>query len=98
MEKRTQKRMKTHQLAKVCGKTAVINNISATGMQVSTPLLPKTRTVDICLDAPDEEIILIGTVKWFERKNTLNHLHRLGITVKNAPPEFYQMVESLNRN
>lgn len=98
MEKRINKRVKTHQLARICGKMGVINNISNSGLHVSTSILPKTRKVDICFETPAEEIVILGTVKWFQRKNSLHHLNQLGIVVKNAPPEFYEMVDQLGKN
>ncbi len=95
MDKRNDKRVKTHQLARVCGKMGVVNNISGHGLQIATALLPKSRKVDVCFDAFGEEITVLGTVQWFRRKNSLQELNQLGIVVKNAPAQYFQFVESL---
>lgn len=95
MDKRNNKRVKTHQLVRVCGKMGVVNNISGSGLQVATALLPKSRKVDVCFDAFGEEITVLGTVQWFRRKTSLQELNQLGIIVKNAPSQYYQFVDSL---
>jgi hypothetical protein len=95
MDKRNAKRIKTHQLARVCGKMGVVNNISGNGLQIATALLPPTRKVDIAFEAFGEEITVLGTVQWFRRKNSLQDLHQLGIIVKNAPAQYYQFIDSL---
>jgi hypothetical protein len=95
MDKRNTKRIKTHQLARVCGKMGVVNNISGTGLQVATALLPSTRKVDISFEVFGEEITVLGTVQWFRRKTSLQDLHQLGVVVKTAPSQYYQFVDSL---
>ncbi|MCU0289533.1 MAG: hypothetical protein MUF15_24455 [Acidobacteria bacterium] len=95
MDKRANKRIKIHQLARVCGKMGVMNNISLDGLEVSTSLLPKTRKIDICFEVFGEEIKILGLVQWFRRKNSIKSLNELGIQVKEAPPQYYQFVSSL---
>jgi len=95
MDKRNNKRVKTHQLVRVCGKMGVVNNISDNGLQVATALLPKSRKVDVSFEAFGEEITVLGTVQWFRRKSSLQELNQLGIIVKNAPSQYYRFVDSL---
>jgi threonine dehydrogenase-like Zn-dependent dehydrogenase len=95
MDKRTNTRVKTHQLARVCGKMGVVNNMSLKGLQVATALLPKTRKVDVSFEALGKEITVNGTVQWFRRKTSVNSLNQLGIVVKDAPIQYYQMLERL---
>jgi len=96
MDKRRKKRIKIHQLARVGGKMGVMNNVSNEGLQVSTALLPENRKIDICFEAFGEEITVRGVVQWFRRKTSLQSLHELGVIVKDAPPRYYQYVESLD--
>lgn len=95
MDKRINTRVRTHQLARICGKMGVVNNMSLRGLQVATALLPKTRKVDVSFEAQGKEITINGTVQWFRRKTSVNSLNQLGIVVKDAPIQYYQMLERL---
>ena len=95
MEKRVSKRVKTHQLARVCGKMGVVHNLSSRGLEVSTAFLPKSRKIDISFDISGKEVTITGTVQWLRRKNSLRSLNQLGIFVKDAPIQYYQFVDSL---
>lgn len=73
-----------------------MNNVSKEGLQVSTALLPETRKIDICFDVLGEEITVRGVVQWFRRKTSLQSLHELGVIIKEAPPRYFQYVQSLD--
>lgn len=98
MDKRLSKRVKTHQLARVCGKIGVVHNISSRGLEVSTAFLPTTRKVDISFEAFGKDITVIGTIQWLRRKSKLQSLNQFGVFIKDAPIQYYQFIESLSNN
>jgi hypothetical protein len=98
MDKRISKRVKMHQLARICGKIGVVHNISSRGLEVSTAFLPDTRKVDISFEAFGKDITVVGTIQWLRRKSKLQHLHQFGVFVKNAPIQYYQFIESLSNH
>ncbi|HLP61231.1 MAG TPA: hypothetical protein VK186_20480 [Candidatus Deferrimicrobium sp.] len=95
MDKRANKRIKIHQLARVCGKMGVMNNISIDGLEVSTSVLPENRKIDVCFEVFGEEITVWGVVQWFRRKTSIKNLNELGVVIKEAPPQYYRYVNSL---
>jgi hypothetical protein len=98
MDKRTTKRIKTHQLARIGGKLCVVKNISDTGLQVASSVLPESRKIDISLELNGEEMTIKGIVQWFRRKSSLQDLHELGVRVKDAPPQYQHFVAQLAAN
>jgi hypothetical protein len=97
MEKRKFKRFKTRQIAKIDGKLAVVNDVSHKGIQVSTSLSPKNRKIDISFEVPNgEKITVVGLIQWIKWKKRLQSPNQMGISIKNATPEYLQFVESCN--
>ncbi|MCP5050836.1 MAG: hypothetical protein GY940_26970 [bacterium] len=94
MDKRKNKRFKTRQFAKIDGKLGVVNDVSDTGVQISTALSPKTRKIDISIESAGDLIKMIGIIKWIKRKRSLQALNELGVIIKDAPPEFKRFVDS----
>ncbi len=94
MDKRKDKRFKTRQFAKVCGKLGVVNDVSDSGIQISTALSPKSRKVDISFEASGRMIKLMGFIQWIKRKQKVQALNELGVVIKNAPPEYLMFVET----
>jgi len=95
MDKRKFKRFKIRQMVQIGGKLGVINDISATGMQVATSLSPTERKISISIEAFGHLIELMGVIQWIKRKRTLQAPNQLGIIIKNAPPEYLLFVERL---
>ncbi len=98
MDKRTKKRIKTHQLARVGGKLGVVKNVSDNGLQVATGVLPKSRKIDISLQLNGEEVTIKGIVQWFRKKSSLQDLNELGVRLKEAPPQYQHFVAKLATN
>lgn len=96
MDKRKHTRIKTRQYAKISGKLAVLMDMSQTGLQVSTALLPKRRAIDITLEANGEIFNLAGTVQWIRRKNSLNSLNRFGVFIPEPPPAYRELLHRLS--
>lgn len=92
MEKRNNKRFKTRQIVKVCGKLGVVNDMSDSGIQLSTAYAPKDRMIDISLDANGGVINLNGIIKWVKWKKQLQSLNEMGVVIKDAPPEYLEFV------
>ena len=96
MDKRKEKRYKTRQIVKVCGKLGVVNDVSVEGIQVSVALSPKNRNVDISLDIDGKSIELIGIIQWMKQKQRLQQPNEFGIILKDVPPEYITFVEEFN--
>ncbi len=92
MEKRQYKRFRTRQIVKVCGKLGVVNDISNSGIQLSTAYSPKNRKLDISIDANGGEINLVGIIQWVKWKKQLQSLNEMGVLIKDAPPEYLAFV------
>jgi len=97
MEKRNNIRFKTRQIVKVCGKLGVVNDISDSGIQLSTAYSPKDRLLDISLDANGGVINLIGIIQWVKWKKQLQSLNEMGVVIKDAPPEYREFVRRSTR-
>lgn len=93
MDKRKHRRVKTRQIVKVCGKLGVVNDISNRGVQISTAFSPKTRKVDITFEHAGEIIHFLGIIQWIKRRQKVQALNELGVSVRNAPPEFTSYVQ-----
>lgn len=92
MEKRQYERFKTRQIVKVCGKLGVVNDISDSGILLSTSYSPKERQLDISIDTNGREINLIGIIQWIKWKKQLKSLNEMGVMIKDAPPEYLKFV------
>ena len=92
MEKRQYERFKTRQIIKVRGKLGVVNDISDSGILLSTAYSPKERQLDISIDTNGREINLIGVIQWIKWKKQLKSLNEMGVMIKNAPPEYLKFV------
>jgi hypothetical protein len=95
MEKRKFKRFKTRQIAKIGGKLGVVNDISDTGIQISTAFTPKNRKIDISFELYGKMIEVMGIVQWVKWKKQIQTLNQMGIFIKEAPEEFLQYVSGL---
>jgi hypothetical protein len=95
MEKRQCKRVKTRQIARICGKLGVINDVSDIGLQVSTAFSPQKRMIDITFEANGQVIKLMGIVQWVKWRKQIKTLNEMGIMVKEAPPEFMDFVREI---
>ncbi|NIM16218.1 MAG: hypothetical protein GTO45_29790 [Candidatus Aminicenantes bacterium] len=98
MEKRKHKRFKTRQIAKICGKLGVVNNVSDSGIQISTALSPKNRKIDISFETNNGgNIQLMGIIQWVKWKKKLQSLNQMGVYIKDAPSEYLQFVKECNK-
>jgi hypothetical protein len=98
MEKREYKRFKTRQIVKVCGKLGVVNDISDSGILLSTAYSPKERQLDISIDTNGRELNLIGVIQWVKWKKQMKSLNEMGVMIKNAPPEYLRFVRKFTNS
>jgi hypothetical protein len=70
----------------------VVNDISNSGIQLSTAYSPKNRKLDISIDANGGVINLIGFVQWVKWKKQLQSLNEVGVLIKDAPFEYLKFV------
>lgn len=96
MEKRKYRRLKTRQIAKICGKLGVINDISDSGIQVSTAFAPKNRKIDISFELYGKMVELMGVIQWAKWKQRVQSLNEFGVSIQDAPPEYAQYVRELS--
>ncbi|MFC2145791.1 hypothetical protein ACFLRT_00350 [Acidobacteriota bacterium] len=92
MEKRYYKRFKTRQIVRVCGKLGVVNDISDSGIQLSTAYSPKNRKLDLTIDANGGAINLIGNIQWVKWKKQPQSLNEIGVMIEAAPIEYLKFV------
>lgn len=98
MDKRKHRRVKTRHLVKVCGKLGVVNDISSRGIQISTAFSPKTRKVDITFEDAGEVVSFLGIIQWIKRRQKVQALNEMGVSIRNAPPEFINFVQRCYAN
>jgi|GEM_PF-3829553 len=92
MERRKTKRFKKRLSISIDGKTALLNNISREGLQLSMNGLPGTRIVNILFQNGDQKFAVQGTVLWVKRSGFLYQPNLLGVTVVTSSLEYDQLV------
>ena len=98
MEKRKQKRFKTRQIAKICGKLGVVNDVSDSGIKISTALSPKIRKIDISFETNNGgNIEVMGIIQWVKWKKKLQSLNQMGVYIEDAPSEYLQFVKECEK-
>lgn len=96
MDKRQYKRFKTRKIVNVCGKLGVVNDISNSGIQLSTAYSPKNRMLDISIDANGGKIDLTGIIQWVKCKKQLSSLNEMGVLIKDASLEYLEFVKKIH--
>jgi hypothetical protein len=95
MEKRQYKRFKTRQIAKICGKLGVVNDVSDIGLQISTAFSPKSRRIDISFEAYGQVIKLLGIIQWVKWRKQIKALNEMGVLIKDAPSEYLDFIREI---
>jgi RNA polymerase subunit RPABC4/transcription elongation factor Spt4 len=94
-EKRRHKRIDHKTMIRVNGETAMLFNISKSGMMLSAPFKPKTPSVDVTLDNGEKVFSMKGAIRWISGKRSFSNLIDFGVEISEAPPEYYDFVEIL---
>lgn len=94
-EKRRHRRVDIKTMVRVDGETAMLFNISKSGMKLSSPFTPKAGSVDITLDNGQQTFVMKGEVRWVSGKRSFSNLIDFGVEISQASPEYYEFVEVL---
>ena len=92
MEKRREMRIKKRVLSSLEDKPAIIVDMSEGGIKISMNRPPSNQNVDIKLQFGGKVIILKGDVRWIARMPSNQSSNNIGIAIREAPPEYYQML------
>ncbi|MCU0276094.1 MAG: PilZ domain-containing protein [Acidobacteria bacterium] len=92
MEKRSEMRIKRRILSSLEDKPAIIVDISHGGIKISMNRPPKSQNVDIKLQVGGKIITLKGDVRWITRMVSTQTSNHIGIAIREAPPEYYQLL------
>ena len=95
MEKRKSIRKKKRIMVKLDQSSAILVDISRNGIRVSSGIAPSTRKVDIELNNERQLLRLRGDIRWIKRKVALQKLYDIGISIVDAPADYYQFIDSL---
>jgi hypothetical protein len=85
--------MKT--MVRVNGETAMLFNISKSGMKLSSPFTPTSANVDVTLDNGEKTFTMKGEVRWVSGKRSFSNLVDFGVEISEAPADYYEFVELL---
>ena len=94
MEKRKEMRIKKRMLSSLEDKPAIIVDMSQGGIKISMNRPPKSQNVDIKLQIGGKVISLKGDVRWITRMVSTQASNNIGIAIREAPPEYYELLSS----
>jgi hypothetical protein len=94
MEKRKEIRIRKRILSSLEDKPAIIIDISQSGIKISMNRPPKSQNVDIKMQVGGKVIILKGDIRWITRMVSTQVSNNIGIAIREAPPEYYQMLSA----
>ncbi|MFH2108091.1 MAG: PilZ domain-containing protein [Chrysiogenia bacterium] len=92
MEKRKELRIRKRILSSLEEKPAIVVDMSLSGIKISMSRPPRTQTVDIKLQVGEKVINLKGDVRWITRMVSNQVSNNIGIVIREAPPEYYEML------
>ena len=95
VEKRRHRRIDLKTMVRIDGETAMLFNISKSGMKLSAPFTPKSASVDVTLDNGEQTFVMKGEVRWVSGKRSFSNLIDFGVEISAASPEYYDFVEML---
>lgn len=94
-EKRGHRRIEHITMVKVDGKTAMLFNISKSGLKLSSPFQPRPGNVDIALETDEEVFELKGTVRWVSGRRSFSNMMDFGVEIIAPPPAYIALLEKL---
>jgi hypothetical protein len=97
-EKRAHKRIDIKIMVKINQETAMLFNISKSGMKLASPYFPKDPKVDIILDNGENIFNMKGTILWVSSKRSFSNLIDFGVEISAAPPGYYEFIDQLLAN
>jgi hypothetical protein len=97
-EKRAHRRIDIKIMVKINQETAMLFNISKSGMKLSSPFFPKDPKVDIILDNGENVFDMKGTILWVSNRRSFSNLVDFGVEISAAPPAYYEFIDQLLAN
>jgi hypothetical protein len=91
-EKRRHRRIDHNTMVRVNGKTAMLFNISRSGLKLSSPFTPQVGNVDISLETGETVFTLQGTIRWVSGRRSFSNLVDFGVEIINPPPAYNEFV------
>ncbi len=85
MDKRQQKRIKSRILVKIDGKSAILNDYSSGGMQISSNSVPTRRFVDIAFNVSGQDFQLKGIIQWVRKRYAGQNNYQFGCSLHDTP-------------
>lgn len=85
-------RIRKRMLSSLEEKPAIVIDISQSGIKISMSRPPKSQNVDIKLQIGGKVINLKGDVRWITRMVSNQASNNIGIAIREAPPEYYEML------
>lgn len=82
-------------MAKIGGKLGVINDVSDSGLLMSTNFAPKNKKVDVSIELNGQTINIPGLIQWVKWKHQTQDIYQVGIYLTQVPPEFTHFVSQL---
>jgi len=92
MEKRKEMRIKKRMLSSLEDKPAIIVDMSKSGIKISMNRPPKSQNVEVKLQVGGKVILLKGDIRWISRLVSTQVTNNIGIAIREAPPEYYEML------
>jgi len=96
MEKRKEMRIKRRVLSSLEDKPAIVVDMSQGGIKISMSRPPRNQSVDIKLQFGNKVITLKGDVRWITRVVSRQSSNNIGIAIREAPEEYYQLLSAPN--
>ena len=85
MDKRDEKRIKSRILVKIDGKSAILNDYSRKGMQISSNSAPTRRYVEIVFNVSGQEFLLRGIIRWIRKRYAGQNNYQFGCSLQDTP-------------
>jgi hypothetical protein len=95
MDKRRFQRIKVRKTARIDGKLSMVNNISEEGMEISYAIMPKTRNIEVNFEIFGKVFKIPAVIRWIKKKYGYPTSNMLGISLKEPPKEFFELVKEI---
>ncbi|MCU0236675.1 MAG: PilZ domain-containing protein [Acidobacteria bacterium] len=95
VEKRRHPRIEHRTFVRVDGQTAMLFNVSRSGLKLSSPLQPRPGRVNVELEAGEYSFALQGSVRWVSQRRSFSNLVDFGVEILDPPVGYRDFVEQL---